>query len=152
MTDAETGAPIAGAIARLALDGRTAVTDGEGRFLMDHVPSGPQDVTVSVVGYILVKRTTTVSAGAVVELTIPIAQGTGTFRESVTVRGDTFPVREPSVLSQDVLTAGALQNLRGVMLDDPLRAVQALPGVGATDDLHSLFAIRGSDSRRTRVG
>jgi len=37
-----------------------------------------------------------------------------------------------------------LQALRGVTLDDPLRALQSLPSVTATDDFYAEFAVRGS--------
>ena len=37
-----------------------------------------------------------------------------------------------------------MQNLRGVLADDPLRAVQVLPGVATGDDLRSEFTVRGS--------
>ena len=40
-----------------------------------------------------------------------------------------------------------LLNLRGVLADDPLRAVQVLPGVATGDDLRSEFTVRGSDFR-----
>src|SRR5688572_28471949 len=40
-----------------------------------------------------------------------------------------------------------LQALRGVMLDDPLRAVQALPSATSTDDFYSEFSVRGSSFR-----
>lgn len=38
-----------------------------------------------------------------------------------------------------------IQNLRGVLTDDPLRAVQVLPGVATGDDLPSEFTVRGSN-------
>src|SRR4029434_6679400 len=52
------------------------------------------------------------------------------------------------------VTAGAtslhgreLENLRGAVLDDPLRAIQALPSATATDDFYSEFAVRGNPFR-----
>ena len=46
--------------------------------------------------------------------------------------------------AQHVLGSADIQNLRGVLADDPLRAVQVLPGVAAGDDLRSEFSVRGS--------
>ena len=46
-----------------------------------------------------------------------------------------------------MLGSAELQNLRGVLADDPLRAVQVLPGVATGDDLRSEFTVRGSDFR-----
>ena len=44
-----------------------------------------------------------------------------------------------------VLGSAELQNLRGVLTDDALRAVQVLPGVATGDDFRSEFSVRGSD-------
>ncbi len=50
--------------------------------------------------------------------------------------------------AQQVLGSADLQNLRGLVLDDPMRAMHILPGVAATDDLYSEFSVRGSDFGR----
>ena len=47
--------------------------------------------------------------------------------------------------SQQILGSAELQNLRGVLTDDALRAVQVLPGVATGDDFRSEFSVRGSD-------
>ena len=47
--------------------------------------------------------------------------------------------------SQQTLGSAELQNLRGVLTDDALRAVQVLPGVATGDDFRSEFSVRGSD-------
>ena len=57
---------------------------------------------------------------------------------------DRFRAAEPGVASQQMLGSADIQNLRGVLADDPLRAVQVLPGVAAADDLRSEFSVRGS--------
>ncbi|MEO7272837.1 MAG: TonB-dependent receptor, partial [Vicinamibacterales bacterium] len=71
--------------------------------------------------------------------------GTGTYVESVTVAGDPFRRTDSSAPALQVLDSGDIQNLRGVLADDPLRAVQALSGAATGDDLRSEFSIRGSD-------
>ena len=98
-----------------------------------------------MVGYILVRREVVVPAGGHVELMIPLSEGTGTYTETVTVAADRFRAAEPGVASQQVLGSADIQNLRGVLADDPLRAVQVLPGVATGDDLRSEFSVRGSD-------
>jgi hypothetical protein len=50
-----------------------------------------------------------------------------------------------------VLGSAGLQDLRGIATDDPLRAVQALPGVATGDDFRSEFSVRGSAFRHTGV-
>jgi hypothetical protein len=63
----------------------------------------------------------------------------------VTVSGDRFRRPEPGVPAQQTLGSAELQNLRGVVTDDALRAVQVLPGVATGDDFRSEFSVRGSD-------
>ena len=47
------------------------------------------------------------------------------------------------------LGSGDIQNLRGVVADDPVRAVQALPGVATGDDFQAEFSVRGAAFRQT---
>ena len=53
--------------------------------------------------------------------------------------------------SASVVGSAELLNLRGVLADDPLRAVQVLPGVATGDDLRSEFTVRGSDFRHLTI-
>ncbi len=55
-----------------------------------------------------------------------------------------FRSADPGAPAQQVLGSADIQNLRGVLADDPLRAVQVLPGVATGDDLRSEFTVRGS--------
>ncbi len=124
------------------------LTDADGRFSVTGIPPGRHVLTVSVVGYALVRRPIQVGEGGSIFLTIPMAEGTGTYTERVEVTGDLFRQAEPAVAAQHVLGSADLQNLRGLVLDDPVRAMHVLPGVAATDDLYSDFAVRGSDFGR----
>ena len=51
--------------------------------------------------------------------------------------------REPAVAAEQTLPP-ELQQLRGILTNDPLRAVQVLPAVAAGDDFRSEFAVRGA--------
>lgn len=145
VVDARTGAGLEKVLVSVEDGGPSAVTDDTGAFELGRVTSGVRHLYVSVVGYILVRREIRVIAGAAVELTIPLSEGTGTYTETVTVTADRFRQTEPGVATQQVLGSADIQNLRGVLADDPLRAVQVLPGVATTDDLRSEFSVRGSD-------
>jgi len=140
------GAPIGDVSVRLQATGQRVVTDEAGHFLFDDVASGEHELYVSAVDFILVKRTVRVVAGATVDVTIVLAEGTGTYTESVDVTGTaaTSTRRELSVAASQALTGRELQALRGVLANDPLRAVQTLPAVAASDDFRSEFAIRGA--------
>lgn len=123
--------------------GSAAVTTADGRFELA-VPAGVRRLRASVVGYSVAERQVAVEAGEVAEATIPLAGGTG-YSESVTVSPDRFRHADPGAPAQQVLGSADIQNLRGVLADDPLRAVQVLPGVATGDDLRSEFTVRGSN-------
>lgn len=144
--DTRGGAPIGDVSVRLQETGQRVVTDATGQFSFDDVASGDHELYVSAVDFILVKRTVHVVADAAVDVTIVLSEGTGTYTESVDVTGSAGPStrRELSVAASQALTGRELQALRGVLANDPLRAVQTLPAVAASDDFRSEFAIRGA--------
>ncbi len=151
VVDARTGQPLARA--RVAIGGlpaRTATND-DGRFLLADVEAGPRVLEVSLVGFALARRDIEVPAGGSIDLTIPLAEGTGTYTEQIKVTGQLFPREEPGVASQITIGSAELQDLRNLLADDPMRAVQALPGVGGTDDFRSDFSVRASDFRHIGV-
>lgn len=141
--DAKTGSPLNDvhvAIVDLAVDTQT---DATGRFAFAQVAPGPHTLTISTVGYIFVRRRIDVPTGGL-DLTVPIAAGTGTYEESVTVTSEESA--QPTGATRE-LGSGDLQDLRGVAADDPVRAVQALPGVATGDDFQAEFSVRGSAFR-----
>jgi hypothetical protein len=146
--DATTGAPVGGA--RVAIDAppRDVRTSDDGAFEICGVEAGPRRLDVSVVGYILVRRTLEAGGDAI---TVPLAPGTGTYTETVRVEARAIEPASRGVPSRRVLGSAELQDLRGVLADDPFRAVQALPGVAATDDFRSEFSVRGLGYRDVGV-
>ncbi|MBA2305934.1 MAG: carboxypeptidase regulatory-like domain-containing protein [Acidobacteria bacterium] len=142
VVDAATGAPLPRVLITVKDAGSSTLTDDDGRFTLD-LQRGRRTVFVSVVGYALTRREIDVAANALT-LTIPLTEGTGTYAETVNVPADRFSPAEAGVAAQNLLRSAELQNLRGVLADDPLRAVQVLPGVVAGDDLRSEFSVRGS--------
>jgi hypothetical protein len=143
VVDAATGAPLTRVLVLDGSSGTSAVTGPEGTFRLE-LPPGVRPLRASVVGYAVAVREVTVAAGGVTDLTIPLAGGTGGFTEDVTVTGARFRSADPGAPAQQVLGSADIQNLRGVLADDPLRAVQVLPGVATGDDLRSEFSVRGS--------
>ena len=142
--DGRTGVGLDKVLVLIENGGPSTQTDATGAFRIESVTSGSHKLFVSVVGYILVRKIVQVPAGGAIEVTIPLSEGTGTYTETVTVAADPFPKADPGVAAQQVLGSADIQNLRGVLADDPLRAVQVLPGVSAADDLRSEFSVRGS--------
>jgi hypothetical protein len=146
--DRTDGAPIADVSVAL-LDSNVSVkTDAEGKFELTNVAAGRRTLYVSVVGFVLVKRTIDVTPGATLQVTIPLSEGTGTYTETVTVTGERFREQEKSVASQLTLGSADIQNLRNLLTNDPMRAIQILPGVTTGDDFRSEFAVRASPFSR----
>jgi hypothetical protein len=147
---AVTQAPIADARVSVGDPAQSVLTGPDGRFGFTSVPPGQHTLTVSTIGFIFVRRRIDVRPDAVLEITIPLAEGTGTYQESVTVSADAARSRDPGVSSVE-LGSAALQDLRGVAADDPVRAMQALPGVATGDDFQAEFSVRGSAFRQVGI-
>ena len=143
VVEARTGAPLAAVLVKVQSTGQQALSEGDGRFEITDVPVGSQTLLVSVVGYGLVRRDVTVDGTNVVDVTIPVAEGASTYVEEVSVGAPRFREAEPGVSTQSVLGSRELLALRGLVADDPFRAVQVLPGVATGDDFRAEFALRG---------
>jgi hypothetical protein len=143
VVDARTGSPLPQVLVSVEA-GPSAVTSQNGTFVLERLPAGKVRLSVSTVGYGLVQRVLDLQPDAVAELRIPLSEGAAAYSESVTVTADRF--QQPDLVpAQQILASAELQNLRGVLTDDALRAVQVLPGVATGDDFRSEFSVRGSD-------
>jgi hypothetical protein len=151
VVEARTGAPLAAVLVKVEATGQQAFSDEEGRFEVAEVPSGPHTLLVSVVGYGLVRRDVTVRPGQSADVTIPVAEGASTYVEEVVVGASVFRQAEAGIASQAVLGGRDLLALRGVMADDPFRAVQVLPTVATGDDFRAEFAVRGFGPAHTGI-
>ncbi len=140
VVDARDGTPLEKVAVRVHNTTLVTLTTEDGRFQLDDVPAGRRELYVASVDYILVRRTIDVPAGDVLVMTIPIAAGTGTYAETVNVSSGAEEDKAPS---QQVLRSNELQQLRGVITNDPMRAIHVLPGVATGDDLRSEFSVRG---------
>ena len=143
VVEARTNAPLAAVLVKVQSTGQQAFSDAEGRFEIADVPAGAQTLLVSVVGYGLVRRDVTVVVSEVTDVTIPVAEGASTYVEDVSVSAGPFREAESGVATQSVLGSRELLALRGLIADDPFRAVQVLPGVATGDDCRAEFAVRG---------
>jgi hypothetical protein len=151
VVDAATGAPVERA--RVGLDGHRkarTLSNAQGRFLLADMPAGRGVLEVSLIGYGLVRRDVDVPAGGTLELTIPLAEGTGTYTEDVEVTAATAP-REVGVANQITIGSADIEELRSTLTEDPMRAVQTLAGVGGSDDYRSDFSIRAAPFGRLSV-
>jgi hypothetical protein len=142
--DDRTEQPITGVLVYLEGQPTVAETDAEGRFRV-MAPSGRQTIIASIIGYALLSTDVEIVAAPIV-MTIRLSEGAGAYTEKVTVSGS-LRAESDSLPGSTSLHGRELETLRGAVLDDPLRAVQALPAVTATDDFYSEFAVRGNPFR-----
>jgi hypothetical protein len=139
--DDRTEQPIRGVTVYAENQSTVAETDADGRFTLS-VPSGRQTIIASVTGYALVTTDIDV-ATAPVDVTFRLSEGAGRYTDLVTVSASAGGESD-SVPGATSLYGRRLENLRGGVLDDPLRAIQALPAATANDDFYSEFAVRGN--------
>lgn len=141
--EARSGQPLAAVLVKVQSTGQQALTGADGVFEIADAPAGLQTLVVSVVGYGLVRQDVAVTANEVADVTLRIAEGGSGYMEEVIVGGSLFRRAEPGVASQQVLGTRDLLALRGVIADDPFRAVHVMPGVATGDDFQAQFAVRG---------
>ena len=98
-----------------------------------------------MIGYALLSTDVEV-ADAPLEMTIRLSEGAGAYTERVTVSGSLRGESDAVPGSTSLRGAGS-RTARRAVLDDPLRAIQALPSTTATDDFYSQFAVRGNPFR-----
>ncbi|HKH74275.1 MAG TPA: carboxypeptidase-like regulatory domain-containing protein, partial [Vicinamibacterales bacterium] len=129
--DDRTEKPIKGVLVYVEHQAVFAETDDDGRFSLS-VPRGQHTITASVIGYALLQTDIDVAA-APIDLTFRLSEGAGAYTERLTVSGS-LRAESDSVPGSTSLHGRELENLRGAVLDDPLRALQSLPAATATDD------------------
>ena len=146
--DAQGGEPLASVQVRLYGTEYRTVTDSQGRFAFAQAPPGEYILHVATVGYRLATREFALAPGETVEFEVVLSPDTLRQTDSVEVRAGPFePVRSESP-SELTIEGNEVKNLASVLADDPLRAVQAMPGVAANDDFNSFFSVRGAGFRR----
>jgi hypothetical protein len=145
--DAEKLWPLEGVSVYLVSEGMhprlETATDSAGRFAFAGLELPRYDVFVSAVGYGLVKKAIELDDSEILELEILLLPGTRLATE-VTVTADRS--RSPSELA-----SSEIEQLRTVLIDDPIRSIQALPSLVASDDFNTGFAFQGSGFDRVGI-
>jgi len=143
VSDAQTGEPLARV--RVALLGTAqTLTDQQGRFSFQGLAPGEYTLQAATVGYRLLRKSFTLAPGQVQEFEVILSPETFRQSDSIQVRAGPFePARADSPAALG-LEGNEVKNLGSVLADDPLRAVQALPGVASNDDFDSRFSLRGA--------
>lgn len=129
---------------------RQAVTADDGTFHIADVAPGGYVMRVSTVGYYMLRQDVTVGADGSRDFDIALAPASGS-REVVDVRAKPFEVERQESPAQLTMTGTEMKNLGMVLTDDPLRAVQGMPGVTSNNDFNSQFTMRGADFSRIGI-
>jgi hypothetical protein len=148
VVDARGGEALSNVAIQLVGTEHRATTDARGQFRIDGVAPGDYTLNVSTVGYRLAKKAFHLDAGAAQEFEIVLAPDTLRQTETVEAKADPFETARRDSPAALLLAGNDAKNLASVLADDPLRAVQNLPGVSSNNDFDARFSVRGADYSR----
>jgi hypothetical protein len=151
VVDARTGEPISKVKIIVVGSQQSATTDEDGTFILQNLVAGEVELYVTTVGYGLVKKTVTLKEGKNELPEIALSQEAAVLTEQITVTTGPYEQAELNAASEQSLNKAELQSLSTVLVGDPVRAAQALPGVAANDDFRSEFAVRGAGFDRVGI-
>ena len=124
------------------------VSGDDGAFHIAGVPAGNYVLQSTTVNFYPVHTPITLEAGEVRNIDVVLASSTTKLTNNVEVSADVFDAAPEPTASGFTLEGEERKNLASVLADDPLRAVQNLPGVTSNNDFSSEFSIRGAPFRR----
>ena len=135
----ETGDPLANATVRLIETEQRTLTDENGEFRFEDLPAGDYTLNVIAIGYRLLEEgnVAMVKVGEITEVRISLAP--------VTVTLDEVEVKSSSMRATVGRQTVGVMEIRRIpgSAGDALRALQALPGIGAASDFDGQLYIRG---------
>lgn len=152
VVDAHTGESIANAEVSEQGSQLKVLTDKNGGFTLTGLPVGNVQLLVTCIGYDRSTQTVHLASGASAPMVVALYPEASTPTQTVTVTApvfDTLDATNPS--SEETLSKQEIQALSLVLLGDPMRAAQALPGVTSNNDFDSQFSIRGAGPEQVGV-
>lgn len=123
---------------------RQTVSDSAGRFLLEAIEPGDYVLSVSTVGYHVVKQPFSLSAGEKKQFEVVLSSDKTARTDTVDVTAGPFDTTRDDSPSALVLSGTDVTNLASVLADDPLRSVQSMPGVTSNNDFDARFSVRGA--------
>ena len=121
-----------------------AVTTAEGTFQLPDIAPGSYVLETAAVDYYVVRQEFTVAAGETKNFEVVLSASNTRRSDSVDVSAGVFEDVTQASASAITLEGAERKNLASVLADDPLRAVQSLPGVSSNNDFSSEFSLRGA--------
>ncbi len=120
-------------------------TDLSGNFTFSGVAPGHYRLRLSTVGYReLDKEIELADNNKPVSLSLALSPETQEHRDTVEVHADPFDLAPETGPTAFTLSGTESKNLSSVLADDPMRALQSVPGVTANDDFDSRFSLHGA--------
>jgi outer membrane cobalamin receptor len=144
VVEARTGEPIAKVKVIAQGSDLSTTTDEKGAFTIAGLQAGHVDLYITTVSYGLVKKTLLLKEGDSPEILIPLNEDAAALTENVSIAIDPYEGTDSNAASEQMLNKRELQALSSVLLGDPIRAAQALPGATTGDDFRSEFSLRGA--------
>jgi len=135
VVDAHTKEPLSAV--RVASPAGTTSTDAAGNFVLTGTAPGELTLRISLPNYALLKKTVEVGPGGT-EVEVLLQPDAGSINSVVNVTAGVFDGLEGKAApSEYTLNKTEVQALGTNLVADPLRSVQALPGVTADPVAHS---------------
>ena len=148
IVDARGGEALANVDIQLVGGSYRATSDAAGHFRIPAVAPGDYVLNVSTVGYHLLKRPFHLDAGETKEFEAILSPETFRQTDTIEVKSGPFETARQDSPTTLMLGGNDAKNLGSVLADDPLRAVQGLPGVSSNNDFDARFSLRGADYGR----
>lgn len=146
VVDANGGEPLANVSIRIG--DLSTVSDDAGRFHIDAIPPGEYTLRASTVNYHVVTQQFQLTAGEPKNFEIVLSPDNLARTDTVNVTAGPFDAASEDSPSSLTLAGTDVRHLASVLADDPLRAVQSLPGVTSNNDFDARFSMRGADYSR----
>ena len=125
---------------------------GAGRFSIGNLPSGDYVVQASAAGYSSIDHELHLEPGQTVQLEVALTPDHLRHLDSVSVNSSLlFNKTDENSLGGFTLAGSDVKNLGTVLADDPLRALQAVPGVTSNNDFEARFSVHGADPNRVGI-
>ncbi len=152
VVDARTGQPLATVDIRTAEAEYRTTSDAQGRFTIRDVPPGQYTLTFTRSVYQRLSENVRLAGTETKSLTVQlIPDAFQRFDKVEVASGSAFEPTVNNTPGEFAIGATEISNLSTVLANDPLRSVQALPGVASNDDFEARFSVRGADFSRIGV-
>ncbi len=142
--DSQSGEELERVSVRLVEAGAHVETDGDGKFRISGIEPGHYRLVVSSVGYRVFQKEIDLKADDTINFDLAISPEALAHKDRVEVHVKPFDLEEGQGLTAFTLSGTEAKNLASVLADDPMRALQSVPGVAANDDFESRFTLHGA--------